>query len=420
MSEKPVHQCECPNCRQPGNHPDKQIHHQMNLFLSRLDEQQRRWYVALAAKQHGHGGMRLLAQITGMGLEAIRRGRDELDAELADRPVDRIRLPGGGRPAAEKQPGIQQALTDLVADETGGDPMRTQKWVRSSLRHLSVALDKSHFQASHVTVGRLLKALDFSLRSNRKRQTGPPHPERDRQFRYIGRVKKLFLAAGRPVISVDTKKKELIGNFYNPGRRWCREAEAVNVHDFRQDALGRAVPYGIYDIAHNLGYVAVGTSADTSKFAVDALVWWWQLPDRPTFADESTLLILADAGGCDGCHFRLWKQQLQAQLADRLGIKVMVCHYPTGTSKWNPIEHRLFGPISANWAGQPLRSFAIMLNYIRGTTTATGLTVEAVLLDREYEKGSKVSDQEMAALNLHRRPICPTWNYVIKPRLASP
>jgi hypothetical protein len=297
--------------------------------------------------------------------------------------------------------------------------MSAQKWVRSSLRHLSAALAKRHFQASHVTVGRLLKDLDFSLRSNRKRQTGPPHPERDRQFRYIGRVKKLFLAAGRPVISVDAKKKELIGNFYNPGRSWCRKAEAVNVHDFRQDALGRAVPYGIYDVAHNLGYVAVGTSADTSEFAVAAIVWWWQLPDRPPFADESTLLILADAGGSDGCHFRLWKQQLQAQLADRLGIQVMVCHYPTGTSKWNPIEHRLFGPISSNWAGKPLRSFEIMLNCIRGTTTETGLAVEAVLLDREYKKGIKVSDQEMAALNLHRRTICPKWNYIIKPRPTS-
>jgi hypothetical protein len=274
------------------------------------------------------------------------------------------------------------------------------------------------FQVGPATVGRLLKKLDYSLKSNRKRFTGQPHADRDRQFRYIRRVKCLFLAAGHPVISVDTKKKELIGNFKNAGRSWCHAAPEVNVHDFRQDALGRAVPYGIYDIRHNLGYVAVGTSADTSQFAVDAIRWWWQLEDRPTFPDETKLLILSDAGGSDGCHFRLWKQQVQEQLADRLGLEVMICHYPTGASQWNPVEHRLFGPISLNWAGQPLRSFQTMLAYIQGTTTQAGLKVKAILLDRAYRKGIKVSDDEMAALNLHRRSVCPRWNYIIKPRLA--
>lgn len=297
--------------------------------------------------------------------------------------------------------------------------MSAQKWVRSSLRHLRIALNKLHFQVGHVTIGRLLKELDFSLQSNRKCDTGSAHPDRDRQFRYIGRVKQLFVASGHPVISVDTKKKELIGNFYNSGRTWAREAEAVNVHDFRQDALGRAVPYGIYDLIHNLGYVAVGMSADTSQFAVDAIAWWWKLPERPTFDDESKLLILADAGGSNSCHYRLWKQQLQLQLADRLGIEVMVSHYPTGASKWNPIEHRLFGPISLNWAGKPLRSFETMLNFIRGTTTKTGLAVQAALFDREYEQRIRISDGEMETLNLQRRSICPKWNYVIKPRPSS-
>ena len=298
--------------------------------------------------------------------------------------------------------------------------MSTKKWVRSSLRQLSASLDKLGLRAGYVTVGRLLKDLDFSLKANRKRLTGPPHPDRDRQFRYIERVKQLFQAAGQPVISVDTKKKELIGNFKNSGRTWCREAEEVNVYDFPQDAVGQAIPYGIYDLQHNLGYVAVGTSADTSEFAVDAIAWWWELEDRPTFADETKLLILSDAGGSDGCRFRLWKQQLQEQLADRLGIEVMVCHYPTGASKWNPIEHRLFSYISLNWAGKPLRSLEQMLGYIRNTTTMAGLKVKACLLAREYQKGIKVSNQEMAALNLHRRSVCPRWNYVIKPRFASP
>lgn len=297
--------------------------------------------------------------------------------------------------------------------------MSRKKWVRSSLRQLSASLEKVGFRVGHVTVGRLLKELGFSLKANRKRLTGPPHPDRDRQFRYIERVKGLFRAAGHPIISVDSKKKELIGNFKNAGRTWCREAEAVNVYDFPQDAVGQAVPYGIYDLQHNLGYVAVGTSADTSQFAVDAIAWWWELEDRPTFADETKLLILSDAGGSDGCRFRLWKQQLQEQLADRLGIEVMVCHYPTGASKWNPIEHRLFSYISLNWAGKPLRSFEALLGYIRGTTTQTGLKVKACLLDRVYQKGIKISDQEMAALNLQRRSVCPRWNYIIKPRSAS-
>lgn len=298
--------------------------------------------------------------------------------------------------------------------------MGNEKWVRSSLRELSAALEKQEYHIGYVTVGRLMQDLGFSLKSNRKQSTGPPHPDRDRQFRYIRRVKKLFMAAGHPVISVDAKKKELIGNFKNPGRAWCREAEVVNAHDFLTDAEGQAVPYGIYDLTHNLGYVAVGTSAATSEFAVDAICWWWELADRPTFPDETKLLILSDAGGSDGCHFRLWKQQLQERLADRLGIEVMVCHYPTGASKWNPVEHRLFSYISLNWAGKPLRSVATMLNYIRGTTTKGELKIKAVPLDGEYEKGIKISDQQMKALNLCRRRVCPRWNYVIKPRSASP
>jgi len=297
--------------------------------------------------------------------------------------------------------------------------MNGQKWVRSSLRHLSKALRQCGYTVGRMTIRRLLKKREYSPKANRKCVTGPPHPDRDCQFRYIEQMKRLFLAAGHPMISVDAKKKELVGNFKNPGRAWCQQAEVVNVHDFRQDAIGRAVPYGIYDLQHNVGYVYVGTSADTSAFAVDAISMWWDDEERPTFPDESKLLILSDAGGSDGCRFRLWKKQLQEQLADRLGIEVMVCHYPTGASKWNPIEHRLFSYISLNWAGKPLRSFETMLGYIRGTTTKTGLQVKAFLIDQVYEKGIKVSTQEMNDLNLHRRRVCPIWNYVIKPRCAT-
>ena len=297
--------------------------------------------------------------------------------------------------------------------------MGEKKWVRRSLRKLSQALKDSGFAASSMTVRRLLREADYSLKANRKEKAAS-HPERNRQFRYIAQVKRLFLEAGHPVISVDMKKKELIGDFKNPGQSWCQEAERVNVHDFRGDAIGLAAPYGIYDLLNNLGYVYVGTSADTAELAVDAIVWWWESEERPSFLNEDKLLILCDAGGSNGYRLRLWKKQLQEQLADRLGVEIMICHYPTGASKWNPIEHRLFSYISVNWAGKPLRSFETLLGFIRNTTTETGLRVKAILSPKVYQKSIKVSDKEIAALNLTRRSVCPQWNYIIRPRIASP
>ena len=310
-------------------------------------------------------------------------------------------------------------LEEVVVDDVAGDPMSEQKWVRRSLTYVAQQLAKRQFRIGRTTVRRLLKKLHYGLCCNRKSLTGKPHPDRDRQFRYIARVKKLFLAAGRPVISVDTKKKELIGNFLNQGRTWTRQPEQVNVHDFPQDALGRAVPYGIYDLTHNEGYVYVGTSFDTPEFAAYAIAQWWADPDRPRFQCEDKLLILADAGGSNNCRYWLWKKHIQEQLADQFGIEVMICHYPTGASKWNPIEYRLFSQISLNWAGKPLRSWATMLNYIRGTVTETGLQVKAFLVERIFEKKQKVSSEERATLRLKRRPICPNWNYSIKPRSCS-
>jgi len=215
-------------------------------------------------------------------------------------------------------------------------------------------------------------------------------------------------------------ESRVIGEFKNSGRAWCQEAERVHVHDFRGDAIGLASPYGIYDLLHNLGYVYVGTSADTAELAVDAIVWWWHHEDRSHFPNEDKLLILCDAGGSNGYRLRLWKKQLQEQLADRLGIEIMVCHYPTGASKWNPIEHRLFSYISVNWAGKPLRTFETLLGYIRDTTTETGLRVKAILSHKVYQKAIKVSDKDMTALNLTRRNVCPQWNYIIKPCAVSP
>lgn len=297
--------------------------------------------------------------------------------------------------------------------------MSEKKWVRRSLRKLSRALQTDGLRASAMTVRRLLREADYSLKANRK-ENSASHPERDRQFRYIARVKRLFLEAGHPVISVDMKKKELIGTFKNPGRSWCQESERVNAHDFRSDAIGLAAPYGIYDLLNNLGYVYVGTSSDTAELAVDAIVWWWESEDRPPFPNEGKLLILCDAGGSNGYRLRLWKTQLQHQLADRLGIDIMICHYPTGASKWNPVEHRLFSYISMNWAGKPLDTFDTLLGYIRNTTTETGLRVTATLSLKVYQKRIKVPDKEMATLNLTRRKVCPQWNYIIRPRAVSP
>jgi Rhodopirellula transposase DDE domain len=266
---------------------------------------------------------------------------------------------------------------------------------------------------SHVSIRRLLKLQKYSLKVNRKSVARTQHPQRDQQFRYIRRVRQLFIQVGHPVISVDTKKKELIGNFKNAGRTWNQQAEPVNDHDFPSDAITKAVPYGIYDVVHNQGYVYVGTSGDTAAFAVDAIGRWFERQDRPRFADESKILILCDAGGNNGYRVRNWKRELQRRFADLYGVEVMVCHYPSGASKWNPIEHRLFSFISLNWAGIPLRSLNQMTALIRGTATQSGLIVKAAQLKGHYPTKVKVSDAEMATLNLTRRRICPQWNYVI-------
>jgi len=268
---------------------------------------------------------------------------------------------------------------------------------------------------SHTSIRRLLRQQKYSLKANRKSVASTQHPERNQQFCYIRRIKALFIKAGHPVISVDTKKKELIGNFKNIGQTWCHAPERVNDHDFPQDAIARAVPYGIYEVAHNRGYVYVGTSSDTADFAVTAIERWYVRKDRQRFSDESKLLILCDAGGSNGYRVRNWKMQLQ-RFADAYRIDVMVCHYPTGASKWNPIEHRLFSMISINWAGKPLRSIKTMTALIRGTFTGTGLRVEAAQLKGYFPKQVKVSKQQMATLNLTRRKICPQWNYIVHPR----
>jgi hypothetical protein len=299
--------------------------------------------------------------------------------------------------------------------------MSEKKWLGRSLRHMTARLCQVGHVLSHETVRRLLTDRKYALHSHAKQiEAGAAHADRDAQFTHIAAERERFTAAGWPIISVDTKKTELIGNFKNAGRTWGQAAEAVNIHDFPSCAAGRAVPYGIYDVTHNRGTICVGASADTGAFAVAAIAEWWEHEGRARSPTATELLVLADGGGSNGCRLRLWKQQLQEQLCDRLGLTVTVCHYPTGCSKWNPIEHRLFGPISVNWAGTPLRDWETLLAALRGTTTQTGLTVRAVRHDRVYQTGERVSDRVMKTLNLSRPTTCPHWNYTIRPREPTP
>jgi hypothetical protein len=293
--------------------------------------------------------------------------------------------------------------------------MSDDRFVRRSLRNLSDELASLGHHACPRTVADLLRHLGYNLRVNVKRITGPYHPDRDRQFDYLNGMVEEFRQAKLPILSVDSKKKELVGNFQNDGRAWSEQAEQVNAHDFPSDALCRAVPYGLYDVLANRGHMVVGTSADTPAFAVDAITRWWVRCGCKRYRDAGELLILADSGGSNGCRPRLWKQRLQ-ELADNYGLAVTVCHYPRGASKWNPVEHRLFGPISMNWAGIPLRTPALLLSLLRGTRTSTGLTVTAEWLGRTYRCGSVVTDAEMADWNIEHHNTCPQWNYTIKPR----
>jgi len=310
-------------------------------------------------------------------------------------------------------------LLDLVAPHTAGDPMTEQKWLNCRLSDLRQQLDAQGHRVSKPVIRRLLRALGYSLRANVKQHAGTQHPERDQQFQHLQAQRAAHQAAGQPVISVDTKKKELVGNFKNAGQIWGMTAEVVDAHDFPQDALGRAVPYGIYDLRYNCGTVYVGQSADTPAFAVDTIAAWCEteLPER--FPQATHLMIEADSGGSNSARSRVWKYSLQVQVADRFGLTVTVCHYPTGTSKWNPVEHRLFSEISKTWAGCPLRSFDLVLEYINATRTHTGLRVRAQLVSTLYQTGVKISDALMATLKLEAHTVCPQWNYTIHPRLAG-
>lgn len=381
-----------------------------------VDERVRRLIAASEAKAAGRGGIAAASAATGVARSTVGRGLAELETGRDDWP-GRVRRPGAGRkPATVKQPGLLDALQDLVASAIRGDPEAALLWVSKSQRHLAEALAERGFQVSHKLVGRLLDKLGFSLQANSKTREGGNHPDRDAQFEHINTQIKAFQAAAEPAISIDTKKKEFVGDFKNGGRelRPKGDPEQVRVHDFKIPELGKAVPYGVYDIAANAGWVSVGIDHDTAAFAVESIRCWWHEFGKSRYPDAKRLLITADCGGSNGVRLRLWKRELQ-KLVNEIGIAITVAHLPPGTSKWNRIEHRMFAFITQNWRGKPLISHQVIVQLISATTTKTGLNVACRIDDNLYPKGVMVSDQEMAAINLTCDQFHGEWNYTISP-----
>ena len=385
-----------------------------------LDERQRRLLMGAEARALGHGGIRLVARAAGVREATVSLGVTDLDSGAE--PLGRARRPGGGRKkAADLDPGLRPALLALVEPQERGDPMSPLRWTTKSTRKLAAELTRQGHKVSAGTVGDLLREEGFSLQGNAKTIEGQRHPDRDAQFRYISEQARAHQGTADPVISVDTKKKELIGEFKNAGREWrpAGEPEATRTHDFPQDSAGKAVPYGIYDITANAGWVSVGTDHDTAAFAVESIRRWWNAAGRGDYPAARRLLITADAGGSNGYRTRAWKAELAA-LAVETGLEIRVCHFPPGTSKWNKIEHRLFSHITMNWRGRPLTSHEVIVATIAATTTRTGLRVHAEPGTSAYDTGIKVSDGQMGALPLTRHDWHGDWNYTLHPKAYDP
>ena len=377
-------------------------------------------FAAAEARAAGYGGIVAVWRATGIAPSTIGRGLEEL-ASGSGAALTQVRHPGGGRkPLTEHDRGLLTALLALIEPTERGDPETPLRWTCKSLRRLAAELCEQGHPISHTVVGELLKELNFSLQGNRKTREGDSHADRDAQFRYINKVTKAALATQQPVISVDTKKKELVGDFKNAGREWRPrgQPEEVRVHDFLIKELGRAVPYGVYDLAADVGWVSVGIDHDTAAFAVQTIRRWWQDVGRIRYPEAKRLVITADGGGSNGSRLRLWKRELQ-RLASEIGINITVSHFPPGTSKWNKIEHRLFSFISQNWRAKPLISYRVIVNLIAATTTRSGLSVHCELDPNRYPKGILVSDEELAAINIKRANFHGEWNYTIAPNNHS-
>ena len=400
---------------------DKSVENKINMMLPLLNEKQRRIYLASEAMAIGRGGIADVSRASGISRSVIHAGiKDITEGNTDSLSVDApIRRKGAGRkPITVTQPGITEALERLVCDATFGDPENPLRWTTKSIRNLADELKAEGYQIGYRKVGYLLEEMGYSLQMNQKmKQVGEQHPDRDEQFKHINEKAKAFGAANLPVISIDCKKKELVGNFQNVGREYAPKKHPVKVldHDFPLPELGKAAPYGIYDISANEGYVSVGISADTAQFAVASIRSWWYTMGIERYPHAPQLLITADGGGSNGSRNRLWKTELQA-LANEIGLKISVCHFPPGTSKWNKIEHRMFSQISQNWRGRPLESLAVIVSLIAATTTKTGLTIQCQLDLNQYPKGIKVSDDELSSVNIVGDEFHPNWNYSILPK----
>jgi transposase len=385
-----------------------------------LDERTRRLLAAAESQTIGRGGIPAISKATGLSRIVIRQAIAELkDPSLL--PLGRVRRTGGGRKKwVDKDPTLKSDLESLLESTTRGDPEAPLRWTSKSVRQLTAELRRMKHPVSHQVVADLLHQLGYSLQANRKTREGSHHPDRNAQFEHLNGKVKWSLSRHQPVISVDTKKKESVGDFKNNGKelRPKGNPEEVRVHDFVDPEMGRATPYGIYDLGRNSGWVSVGMDHDTAEFAVETIRRWWRTMGKPVYSEAKRLLITADAGGSNGSRLRLWKVELQ-KLADETGLRIFVCHFPPGTSQWNKIEHRLFSYISQNWRGKPLRSFQTIVNLIAATTTATGLKVHAELDEESYQAGIKVSDQEMAKVKIRRDKFHGDWNYEIQPRDLS-
>ena len=382
-----------------------------------LDERTRRLMAAGEARALGRGGVSQVSRACGLSRKAIAKGMREI-TEGSPPPPGRVRRPGGGRKKiTAHDPRLLAALDRLIEPQTRGDPQSPLRWICKSTRTLAAQLTRQKHPVSHMKVAQLLREQGYSLQGNRKTQEGGDHPDRDAQFRHINTQVKRALTKETPVISVDTKKKELVGNYQNGGRQWlpAKQPVKVNGHDFPHPDVPRAYPYGVYDVERNRGFVNVGTHHDTGAFAVASIRGWWRGEGRRLYPRTRNLLITADSGGSNGSRLRLWKLELQ-KLADQTGLAISVCHFPPGTSKWNKIEHRLFSFISSNWRGEPLRDYETIVRLIARTTTAKGLKVTCRLDRRKYPTGRKVTDQEMKRINLERHKFHGDWNYTIRPQ----
>jgi hypothetical protein len=399
---------------------EARIRRKYRLVAVELDERRRRQWAAAEAREVGWGGISLVARATGLSRPTIMAGLKDLQLSSKNRAVAaaRVRCPGSGRRAlSQSDPGLLEALERLIEPATRGDPMSPLRWTCKSTAKLAEELTRQNHPVSDRTVALLLKQSGYSLQANRKTREGSSHPDRNAQFEYINRRVSAFHRRRQPVISVDTKKKELVGEFKNPGEEWHPQGqpETVNVHDFPDPKLGKAIPYGVYDLACNEGWVSVGIDHDTAEFACASIHRWWNEMGSARFPRATELLIMADGGGSNSSRNRLWKKSLQS-LADELDITLHVCHFPPGTSKWNKIEHRLFCFITKNWRGRPLTTYEVIVNLIATTTTKSGLTVRAALDPRRYETGIAVSKEELAQLRITPARFHGEWNYSITPR----